>query len=134
MKYLALCYYDTAAFEKLPASEAEKIGPACKPHDANLKATGKLVIQGSLADPGKWFHFVPKDLRSRRPRASPPDRFQACRRQLRRAPRIRGRSEALRDVREILTGNVESENRRPTIGRKEIPMMKITVQKLVGKA
>ncbi|HYG54020.1 MAG TPA: YciI family protein [Burkholderiales bacterium] len=61
MKYLALCYYDTAAFEKLPAPEAEKIGPACKPHDANLKATGKLVIQGSLADPGKWFHFVPKD-------------------------------------------------------------------------
>ena len=61
MKYLCLCYYDTDAFARLSPAEAEKIGPACRPHDANLKATGKLVVQGSLSDPDKWSHFVPKN-------------------------------------------------------------------------
>jgi hypothetical protein len=36
MKFLCLCYYDTAAFARLSAEEAAKIEPACKPHDARL--------------------------------------------------------------------------------------------------
>ena len=61
MKFLCLCYYDTEAFAKLDAAEAAKIAPACKPHDANLKATGKLLVQGSLSDPQQWSYLVPKD-------------------------------------------------------------------------
>jgi len=61
MKYLCLCYYDTDALSRLSPEEAAKIGPACRPHDANLKATGKLVVQGSLSDPDKWSHFVPRN-------------------------------------------------------------------------
>ena len=39
----------------------EKIGQGCQPHDASLKATGNLLIQGSLASSDDWKHFVPKD-------------------------------------------------------------------------
>jgi hypothetical protein len=54
MKYLCLCYYDTEKFAKLSQDEIEAIGPACKPHDAVLRATGKVVVQGSLAPPHAW--------------------------------------------------------------------------------
>lgn len=61
MKFLCLCYYDTAAFAQLSAAEAAKIPPACKPHDDRLKATGKVAIIGSLAFPEQWSAIVPKD-------------------------------------------------------------------------
>ena len=61
MKFLCLCYYDTAAFANLTSAEAAKIAPACKPHDERLKATGKVPVIGSLAFPEKWSTFVPKD-------------------------------------------------------------------------
>jgi hypothetical protein len=54
MKYLCLCYYDTEKFAQLSQAERDAIGPACKPHDAVLRATGKVVVQGSLADPQDW--------------------------------------------------------------------------------
>lgn len=60
MKYLCLCYHDTNAFANLSASDEEAIGTACKPHDAALKAAGKLVIEGSLSSPDSWSHFVPR--------------------------------------------------------------------------
>lgn len=61
MKYLCLCYYDTDAFANLSPSDGQAIGAACQPHDAALKATGKLVIQGSLSSPDSWAHFVPRN-------------------------------------------------------------------------
>jgi len=61
MKYLCLCYYDTNAFASLSPPEVEAMGPACRPHDAALKATGKLVVQGSLSSPDSWSHFVPRE-------------------------------------------------------------------------
>ena len=61
MKFLCLCYYDTAAFAKLTQAEMAKIPPACKPHDERLKATGKVSMIGSLAEPSAWSTFVPKD-------------------------------------------------------------------------
>jgi hypothetical protein len=61
MKFLCLCYYDSDAFARLSPSEVQQLGPACEPHDRALRATGKLVIQGSLASPDTWFHLVPKD-------------------------------------------------------------------------
>ncbi len=61
MRYLCLCYYDTDTFAKLSPSDAQAIRPACQPHDAALKATGKLIVLGSLASPEAWNHFVPKD-------------------------------------------------------------------------
>jgi hypothetical protein len=61
MKFLCLCYYDTAAFARISPEEAAKIEPACKPHDARLKATGKVPVIGSLAFPEKWSSFVPRN-------------------------------------------------------------------------
>ena len=61
MKYLCLCYYDTDAFTKLSEAEVQAISPACRPHDAALKATGNLLIQGSLSLPEEWSHFIPEN-------------------------------------------------------------------------
>jgi hypothetical protein len=61
MKFLCLCYYDTAAFARMSPEDAAKIEPACKPHDARLKATGKVPVIGSLAFPEKWSSFVPRE-------------------------------------------------------------------------
>ncbi|WP_303909514.1 YciI family protein [Thiohalomonas denitrificans] len=61
MKYLCLCYYDTDAFANLNSSDEQAIAAACQPHEAALKATGKLVTQGSLSSPDSWTHFVPRN-------------------------------------------------------------------------
>ena len=61
MKFLCLCYYDTAAFARISAEDVAKIEPACKPHDARLKATGKVPVIGSLSFPDKWSSFVPRN-------------------------------------------------------------------------
>lgn len=61
MKFLCLCYYDTVAFDLLDADEIEEVGRACRPHDAALKATGKIVAQGSLSAPEGWSHFISRD-------------------------------------------------------------------------
>jgi hypothetical protein len=54
VKYLCLCYYDTATFASLSQEELEAIGPECKPHDAALRATGKVMAQGSFSLPHQW--------------------------------------------------------------------------------
>jgi hypothetical protein len=54
MKYLCLCYYDAEKEAQLSPEELAAIGPACKPHDAILRATGKVVVQGSLAPYQEW--------------------------------------------------------------------------------
>lgn len=61
MKYLCLCYYDLDAFKNLPESQHAEVGAACKPHDAALWATGKVVAQGSLTMPDSWAHFIPRE-------------------------------------------------------------------------
>ncbi|KAF0190700.1 MAG: hypothetical protein FD165_2488 [Gammaproteobacteria bacterium] len=61
MKYLCLCYYDTDAFAGLTDNEQQAVGEACQPHDAALKATGKLFAHGSMSLPESWVYFVPKD-------------------------------------------------------------------------
>ena len=61
MKFLCLCYYDTRKFAELPPAELEKVGPACKPHDANLYATGKVSLVGSMSPTDQWRTIVPTD-------------------------------------------------------------------------
>jgi hypothetical protein len=54
MKYLCLCYYDTAKLAALSPEQLAEIGPNCKPHDEVLKATGKVVVHASLVSPEQW--------------------------------------------------------------------------------
>jgi len=54
MKYLCVCYYDAEGFAKLQPADFEKIGALCAPHDARLKASGKVSLIGSLSLPNDF--------------------------------------------------------------------------------
>lgn len=54
MKFLCVCYYDAAAFAKLQPADFQKIGEICAPHDARLKASGKVSLIGSLGMPNDF--------------------------------------------------------------------------------
>lgn len=54
MKYLCLCHYDLAAFATFGPAEFEEMGRICAPHDAALKATGKVNMIGSLGMPNDF--------------------------------------------------------------------------------
>ena len=59
MKYLCLLDDDTGAFARASPAELAVIGPACRPHDPALKASGPRVTQGSLRLPGTWRSIRP---------------------------------------------------------------------------
>ncbi len=61
MKYLCLCYYDAKKFKTLSPAEQEAIGPACEPHDKQLRATGKVRVQSSLSLPETWKCVRPRN-------------------------------------------------------------------------
>lgn len=50
MKYLCLAYYDPERMGALPPDELKAIVSRCPPKDAELRATGRLVLSGSLRD------------------------------------------------------------------------------------
>ena len=52
MKYLCLAYYDTVKLKSITEQELNELEAQCPKYDEALRATGKLVLQGSLADPG----------------------------------------------------------------------------------
>lgn len=54
MRFICFCYYDAKKFQTLSPAEAEAIGPACQPHDRQLRATGKVLVQSSLSLPQTW--------------------------------------------------------------------------------
>ena len=54
MKFLCLCHYDLNAFGRLGPSDFEEIGRICAPHDAALKASGKVSLIGSLGTPDRF--------------------------------------------------------------------------------
>ena len=60
MHYLCLCYYDSERFAALSPAQQEALGPSCRPHDAALRATGKLRVLGSLALPEAWRTVRPR--------------------------------------------------------------------------
>jgi hypothetical protein len=51
MRFLCLAYYDPARFDALPQAERDALVRECKALDAQLVATGAVVLQGSLAPP-----------------------------------------------------------------------------------
>jgi hypothetical protein len=51
MKYLCLAYYDVAKLDALTPEQMAALESQCPPHDEALRATGKLVMQGSLGLP-----------------------------------------------------------------------------------
>jgi hypothetical protein len=53
MKYLCLAYYDASKFDALTPEAMEALVSQCPPHDENLRATGKVLMQGSLGLPSE---------------------------------------------------------------------------------
>ena len=56
-----LFYYDTKNFATLSPTELQAIGDQCHPYDKALRATGKLVAQGSLSQPETWRRVQPRN-------------------------------------------------------------------------
>lgn len=54
MKFLCLCYYESAAFARLGPDDFAAIGALCAPHDAALKASGHVEMIGSLGMPDSY--------------------------------------------------------------------------------
>ena len=63
MKFLCLAYYDPSATAALPEAELASIVSQCPSFDEALRATGRLVAQASLGEPGST-----RVIRSRRSR------------------------------------------------------------------
>ena len=64
MKYLCLAYYDEAKFAALPKVELDAIVSQCAARDAALRATGRLVMVGSLAEPRSSTSIRPRQGRA----------------------------------------------------------------------
>lgn len=60
MKFICFCYYDTAKFANLDRPGMEDIAKTCRPHDANLRETGKVFAMGSLDMPDKGKVALPR--------------------------------------------------------------------------
>jgi hypothetical protein len=59
MKYLCLAYYDQTKFDALSAEEMAALESKCPPYDEALRATGKLIMQGSLGLPSSGASIRP---------------------------------------------------------------------------
>jgi hypothetical protein len=59
-KYLCLAYYDVDKFAALPKAEVDAIVSRCPQHDAELKASGRLVLHGSLGEPAASMAIRPR--------------------------------------------------------------------------
>jgi hypothetical protein len=60
MKYLCLAYYDVEKFAALPKAEFDAIVIRCAQHDAELRASGRLVLHGSLGEPASSMAIHPR--------------------------------------------------------------------------
>ena len=60
MKYLCLAYYDTEKTAALPRAEFDAIVSRCPQYDADLRASGQLVMSGSLGEPTSWMAIRPR--------------------------------------------------------------------------
>ena len=51
MRFVCLCYYNHAQFAAWTPADLEEVGRICAPRDAELRATGRLILNSSLGEP-----------------------------------------------------------------------------------
>lgn len=61
MKYLCLAYYNPEKFAAMAPADVQALVSQCPAKDAELKATGKLVVSASLQDPPATFALRPRN-------------------------------------------------------------------------
>ncbi len=60
MKYLCLAYYNPEKFAAMAPADVQALVSQCPAKDAELKATGKLVVSASLQGPQAAFALRPR--------------------------------------------------------------------------
>jgi len=50
-KYLCLCYYNQKQYDAISAARMKEMVAECQPHDERLRASGRLIVNSSLAMP-----------------------------------------------------------------------------------
>jgi hypothetical protein len=61
MKFLCLAYYNPKAFEAMAPADVQALVSQCPAKDAELKATGKLLVSASLDGPVPTFALRPRN-------------------------------------------------------------------------
>jgi hypothetical protein len=51
MRYVCLCYYNHAQFEACSPEDMQAVQKICAPRDAELNATGRVILNSSLGEP-----------------------------------------------------------------------------------
>ncbi len=59
-KYLCLAYYDPGRMAALPPADVQAIVSQCPARDAELRATGRLLVSASLQGPEATFQLRPR--------------------------------------------------------------------------
>ncbi len=60
MKYLGLAYYDPEKFAAMTPEAVQALVSQCPPLDEKMRATGKVVVAASLAEPKDWMTLRPR--------------------------------------------------------------------------
>lgn len=60
MKYLGLAYYDPAKFAAMAPTEVQALVSQCPALDEKMRATGKVRVAASLAEPKDWMTLRPR--------------------------------------------------------------------------
>lgn len=60
MKYLGLAYYNPEKFAAMPAADVQALVSQCPPLDEKMRASGKVRVAASLAEPKDWMTLRPR--------------------------------------------------------------------------
>jgi hypothetical protein len=60
MKYLGLAYYSPAKFAAMAPDDVQALVSQCPALDEKMRATGKMVVSASLAEPKDWVSLRPR--------------------------------------------------------------------------
>jgi len=67
MKFLGLAYYDPEKFAALAPADLQALVSQCPALDEKMRATGRVLVSASLAEPRDWMALRP---RGGKPRAT----------------------------------------------------------------
>lgn len=60
MKYLGLAYYNPEKFAAMAPDDVRALVSQCPPMDEKMRATGKVLVSASLAEPKDWMSLRPR--------------------------------------------------------------------------
>lgn len=60
MKYLGLAYWNPEKFAAMAPEDVQALVSQCPPLDEKMRATGKMLVSASLAEPKDWVSLRPR--------------------------------------------------------------------------